>query len=206
MIKFWAKLWKKTCIVHVTGFGNQEGEFKLSVNCAEFRPPSGSQEIKCGESVTNTTIGVHNIYEAGYCGVKPSKYGGLLYTLSNFTGEVTVSTFHDQTTFDSLIQVLQDTVAGSCVAGNDDGDNFASDCIGQFRHNGASIEVPKSRLTFNAVEIETYVVIVSGYDGALSGYDGTFYDGNEGEFTLSAECSAAKVNLYFQNLALTVKK
>ena len=74
------------------------------------------------------------------------------------------------------------------MAGNDDGDNFASDCIGQFRQNGASVEVTKSRITFNAVETETCVVIVSGYDGA-------FYDGNKGEFTLSAECSVAKVNL-----------
>ena len=71
----------KTYIVHVTGFGNQEGEFTLSVNCAEFRPPLGPQELKCGENVTDTTIGVPNIYEAGYCGVKPSTSGGLLYTL-----------------------------------------------------------------------------------------------------------------------------
>ena len=81
------------------------------------------------------------------------------------------------------------------MAGNDDGDNFASDCIGQFRQNGASLEVPNSRLTFNAVETETYVVIVSGYDRKLSGYDGAFYDGNEGEFKLSAECSVEKANV-----------
>ena len=35
-----------------------------------------------------------------------------------------------------------------------------------------------SRLTFNAVETETYMVIVAGYAGS------------EGEFTLSAECRA----------------
>ena len=68
----------KTYMVHVTGFGNPEGGFTLSVNCAEFRPTSGPQEIKCGEIFTNTTIGVPNIYEAGYCGVKPSTSGGLL--------------------------------------------------------------------------------------------------------------------------------
>ena len=34
-----------------------------------------------------------------------------------------------------------------------------------------------SRLMFNAVEIETYIILVAGCDGI------------EGEFTLSAECS-----------------
>ena len=80
----------KTYIVHVTGFGNQEGEFTLSVNCEEFRPTSGSQELKCGESVTNTTIGVPNIYEVGYCGVPPITSRGLLYNLSIISGEVTL--------------------------------------------------------------------------------------------------------------------
>ena len=72
------------------------------------------------------------------CGVTPSTSGGLIYTLSNFIGEVKLSTCNDQTTFDSLIQVFQDTVAGSCVAGNDDGDNWAYDCMGQFGENGSS--------------------------------------------------------------------
>ena len=71
----------KTYIVHVTGFGNQEGEFTLSVYCEEFRPTLGPQELKCGIIVTNNTIGVPNIYEAGYRGVKPSTSGGLFYTL-----------------------------------------------------------------------------------------------------------------------------
>ena len=70
--------------------------------------------------------------------MKPSTSGGLLYTLSNFTGEVTLSTCHDQTTFDSLIQVFQDTFAGSSVSGNNDGDDFNSDCMVQFGKNGSS--------------------------------------------------------------------
>ena len=51
---------------------------------------------------------------------------------------MTLSTCHDQTTFDSLIQVFRDIVAGKCVAGNDDGDSFAYDCLRQFGDNGSS--------------------------------------------------------------------
>ena len=105
------------------------------------------------------------------------------------------------------------------MAGNDEGEYFASDCMGQFRENVSSdrrlshdseddneddskdcskyeiqedidndddcdydysedhFDYPMSRLTFNVVETETYIVLVAGYDGS------------EGEFTLSAECS-----------------
>ena len=160
---------------------------------------------------------------------------------------MTLSTCHDKTNFDTLIQVFQDTVTGSCVAGNDDGDNYAYDCVGQFRenvssglrlsHNGGdyvygggyvngggggymdvdyiydsydnggidyiydsydnddlifdglifddyyydtyNFKGPTSRLTFNAVDTETYIVVVA------------VYYGDEGRFTLSAECSGA---------------
>ena len=181
--------------------------------------------------------------------MKPSTSGDLIYTLSNFTGEVTLSTCHDQTTFNSLIQVFNDTVAGSFVAGNDDGDNFASDCLRQSGENVSSdrclehgyydygggcdhsydggddysyyggngysygggddysydggndysygdgddyiyfgddddygyreddFKYAMKRLTFNAVGIETYIILVAGCDGI------------EGEFKLSAECS-----------------
>ena len=51
---------------------------------------------------------------------------------------MTLSTCHDQTTFDSLIQLFRDIVAGKCVAGNDNGDNFASDCLRMFGDNGSS--------------------------------------------------------------------
>ena len=151
----------KTYIVHLTGFGNQEGEFTLSVNCAEFRPPSGPQELKRWEIVTNTTIGVPNIYDAGYCGVTPSKSGGLLYTLSNFNGEVTLSTCNDQATFDSLIQIFQDTVAGNCVAGNDDGDNFVSDCMVQFGENNS----PDRRLSHDSEDDNEDDSEDNSYDG-----------------------------------------
>ena len=127
---------KKTYIFHVTGFGNQEGKFTLSVYCEGVRRPSVPQELKCLESVTNTTIGVPNVKKAGYFGVTHSTSCVLLYSLSNITGEVKLSTCHDQKTFDSLIKVFQDTVAGSCVAGNDDGDNWASDFLDQYRDSG----------------------------------------------------------------------
>ena len=120
----------------MTGFGNQEGKFTLSVYCEGVRRPSVPQELKCVEIVTNTTIGVTNVNEDGYFGVTHSTSCVLLYTLSNITGEVTLSTCHDQKTFDSLIQVFRDTVAGICVDGNDDGDNWASDCLDQYRDSG----------------------------------------------------------------------
>ena len=119
------------------------------------------------------------------------------------------------------------------MAGNDDGDNWASDCLRQFGDNGSSdrrlehgdydysggydhsydggedysydggndysygggddyiyrvddddydyseddFEYAMSRLTFNAADIETYIILVAGCDGI------------EGEFILSAECS-----------------
>ena len=65
------------------------------------------------------------------------------------------------------------------MAGNDDGDNYAYDCFSSrlFLFFWWIQGKPKSRLTFNAVETETYIVLVAGYDGS------------EGVFTLSAECS-----------------
>ena len=65
-------------------------------DCEVARPRPPPEELKCGGNVTNTTLGIPSITEAGFCGVYPDTSGGLLYILSNITGEVTLSTCHDQ--------------------------------------------------------------------------------------------------------------
>ena len=100
------------------------------------------QEIKCSYTITSSTVNVPNIVDAGYCGMYPGRYGGLLYTISVLGHKpATLLNCNDDTDFDTKIQVFQDIIVGKCVAGNG-GD-----------HNcGVNICV-----TFNAVETETYI-------------------------------------------------
>ena len=63
---------------------------------------------------------------------------------------------------DTIIHVFQDNVEGICVGQNDDHDS----CNNRYL----------SLTTFDAVETEKYIVLVTGYDES------------EGTFTLSVEC------------------
>ena len=79
--------------------------------------------------------------------------GGLIYTISVVGDKLaTLLSCNDETNFDTKIKVFQDSVEGSCVAGNDDACGL------------------RSRVTFDAVETETYIIIVTGWDSL----EGTF--------------------------------
>ena len=123
------------------------------------------QELKCSDTVTDSSVDIPNIVDACYCGTSPGLSGGLLYTISDVVGHklATLLTCNYETDFDTKIQVFQDSILGLCVAGNG-GD-----------HNCGL----RSCDTFNTVDTETYIVHV------------TVYEYSEGKFTLSVECAAS---------------
>ena len=94
----------------------------------------------------------------------PVRSGNLIYTISIVGHKsVTFLTCNDETDFDKNNQVFQYIIVGKCVAGNG-GDHICS---------------VKSRVTFNLVGTETYIVHV------------TLYEYIDGKFTLLVECAAS---------------
>ena len=89
--------------------------------------------------------------------------GGWRYSISGVDARVTVSTCSMDTVIaDTVIEVFQESVEGTCVGFNDDTDSCTN--------------VYLSLYTFDAVETEKYIVLVRSYDGT------------EGTFTISVEC------------------
>ena len=116
------------------------------------------------DTVTASTLNVPNVVDTGYCGMYTDRSGSFLYTISVIGNKsATLLTCNDETDFDKKFQLFQDSIVGKCVAGNG-GDNNCG---------------VNSRVTFNAVETETYIVHV------------TVYEYREGKFTLSVECAVS---------------
>ena len=99
-----------------------------------------------------------------FCDTSPGLSGALLYAISVVAPTfITLSTCHDETEFDTKLQVFQDSIEGRCVTGSDD----IFFCYNRFH----------SHVQFSAEATITYIVVVTGSRHA------------EGIFKLSVQCT-----------------
>ena len=121
--------------------------------------------INCGDVVTGSNTGAST--DGSTCNTNPSQHG-VWYSIVGNGGELTLSTCHDGTDFDTQIAVFSGSCGSLiCEAGNNNGNNC---------NNGRL-----STVSFQTTGGTTYYVLVTGTVGA------------NGTFVLSADCGASPI-------------
>lgn len=147
----------------VTGFGSNEGNYELSIECEDPTPIpacAAATEIFCDEVVAGSTVGAP-ITDLASCGTALNTSPGVWYKFTGLGDNVTLSTCTG-TAYDSKIGVY----TGSCFEGG-------LVCVGG---NDDACGLQSSVGPFAAMNGVTYYIYVSGFGG------------QSGAFELTVEC------------------
>ncbi|MEN0003633.1 MAG: hypothetical protein AAF798_05805, partial [Bacteroidota bacterium] len=140
--------------LYVTGFGEETGDFELSINC--ITPPENDDvcaatPVSCDETVMGTTRGATRAGNPGYCREDLSTAPGVWYVFSGNGDFVVASTCNPNTDFDTQLGVFEGVCEElECVTGNDD------------RPCGSAEDA--SRVFFQSEIGVDYYIYVTGFD------------------------------------------
>ncbi|NEN25848.1 hypothetical protein G3O08_20365, partial [Cryomorpha ignava] len=126
--------------------------------------------VVCGETASGTTLGATANTSIPFCGTGLTSAPGVWYSLSDFSGIVSVTTCSEGgPAFDTKLGVFSGSCdALVCVGGDDDASSTETDLdctIGTATVNRASF------VEFEASADETYYIYVTGFSSAAGNFD-----------------------------------